>query len=175
MRIFMFVVALAAASGAQSANGIGELPPDLATYRTWKTLTRSPQMVPGSLGLLCRNLSPEELEAARRDTGPHFKLWAHTYANPAAFATLETAGVKTFPAGAILAKAKFTDPMAAHGDGVAFMTKHSKGEFAESDGWEFQYYPRGAGASYAHCIECHRTGNSRDYVFSRLSPEEPRD
>jgi hypothetical protein len=56
-------------------------------------------------------------------------------------------------------------------EGVAFMIKHPKGEFASSDGWEFVYFPTPTSrASYTRCVSCHRSGASKDYVFSSLAP-----
>jgi hypothetical protein len=90
------------------------------------------------------------------------------YANPAAVASLLDPASKAFSPGAVLVKEKLGDPSDASAEGVAFMIKHSAGRFSESGGWEFQYYPRSSEASYAACIECHRTGAPADYVFGRL-------
>jgi cytochrome c553 len=144
-----------------------DLPPELAAYRSWRTVHHDPQPVPLELWLRC-SLVPEDLVRAEKATGPHFYRYSHTYLNPTALETLSGEGTRAFSAGAIVAKAKFTDAAASRVEGVAFMIKHSAGEFTASGGWEFRYYPTQASSGVTHCIECHREGNSRDYIFARL-------
>jgi hypothetical protein len=69
----------------------------------------------------------------------------------------------------IIAKEKRLERDDAHLAGVAFMIKHGKGELKESGGWEFAYYPSAPQARYDGCVDCHRSGGSKDYVFSTLN------
>jgi hypothetical protein len=144
------------------------IPSALADYSSWTELTPGPRLMPYELTLLCMPsaVRPDE---ARKTHGPHANLWAAVYANPAALATLETKSSTGFPAGAIIAKEKRRQREDRTPEGVAFMIKHPQGEFLDSNGWEFVYYPSpGKRSSYARCVSCHRSGASKDYVFSTL-------
>jgi len=164
--------ALAAATGlllmasATAPKGSLTIPSALADYASWTELTPGPQLMPYGLSLLCMPaaMRPDD---ARKTDGPHANLWAAVYANPAALETLKTKSSTEFPAGAIIAKEKRRQRDDSTPEGVAFMIKHPKGEFADSDGWEFVYFPAPSNrSSYARCVSCHRSGGLKDYVFS---------
>ncbi len=167
--------ALAAATGlllmaasTTAPKGAMSIPSALAEYRSWTELTPGPRLMPYELTVACMPAvaRPDE---ARKTHGPHADLWAAVYANPAALATLKTRNSTGFPAGAIIAKEKRRKREDRTPEGVAFMIKHPKGELVGSDGWEFVYYPSpGNRSSYARCVSCHRSGASKDYVFSSL-------
>jgi len=173
--------ALAAAMGlllmasATAPKGSTSIPSALAEYASWTELTPGPRLMPYELTLLCVPATAVQSEQARKNHGPHANLWAAVYANPAALATLKTKRSTDFPAGAIIAKEKRRQREDRTPEGVAFMIKHPKGEFAASDGWEFVYYPSPANrASYTRCVSCHRSGGLKDYVFSPFPPAPPR-
>lgn len=166
--------ALAAAAGlllmapATAPKGSISIPSALAEYRSWSELTPGPRLLPYELTVACMPYVAQPGEA-RKTHGPHADLWASVYANPAALATLKTKNSTSFPAGAIIAKEKRRQRDDSAPEGVAFMIKHPNGEFAASDGWEFVYYPSPENRpSYARCVSCHRSGASKDYVFSIL-------
>lgn len=102
--------------------------------------------------------------------GPHAGRWVGLYANALALGALKANDSTGFPPGAVIAKEKLRRPTEELPEGVAFMIKHGKGEFAESGGWEFAYYPSSSGASYRQCVSCHRAGGVKDYVFATLTP-----
>jgi len=141
----------------------------LESYRSWKALTPQPELVPYEFAIRCTTIvSPEELAEASQRYGPHTNRWIKVYANPLAASTLESEDTKLFPVGSVIAKEKLKGPQDARADGVAFMIKRPKGQFVESDGWEFLYRPAVAGqGDYKGCIVCHRTGGAKDYVFGR--------
>ena len=154
---------------ASAPNKSISIPSALAEYRSWTELTPGPRLMPYELAVLCMPATAGQSEQARKTHGPHASLWASVYANPAALAALKTKSSAYFPAGAVIAKEKRRQREDATPEGVAFMIKHPKGEFAASDGWEFVYYPAPANrSSYARCVSCHRSGASKDYVFSTL-------
>jgi hypothetical protein len=166
--------ALAAATGlllmasATAPKAIMSIPSALAEYSSWTELTPGPRLMPYELTVLCMPSTTRAADA-RKTHGPHANLWAAVYANPAALATLQAKNSADFPAGAIIAKEKRRHREDGTPEGVAFMIKHPKGEFANSDGWEFVYFPSpGNRSSYARCVSCHRSGAPKDYVFSIL-------
>jgi len=144
------------------------IPSALADYASWTELTPGPRLMPYELTVLCMPAAVRPADARKSD-GPHANLWAAVYANPAALATLKAKSSTEFPAGAIIAKEKRRQRDDRTPEGVAFMIKHPKGEFAGSGGWEFVYFPSPAnGSSYTRCVSCHRSGASKDYVFNTL-------
>ena len=144
------------------------IPPRLADYRSWTQLTSGPRLVPYALATACLSSSVQQADA-RKTHGPHANRWVAVYANRLAVEALKTKdGV--FPAGAVIAKEKLSAAESSEPDGVAFMIKHDKGEFAKSGGWEFvDYSAAGPASSYRHCVDCHRTGGTKDYVFNTLN------
>ena len=147
----------------------------LQSYRGWKDLTPAPQFVPYELAIQCANVTPEQLERARKNHGPHTNRWIKVYANPLAAAALKDPSTKVFPVGSVIAKEKLEALQDTRTDGVAFMIKRPKGQFVESDGWEFRYRPpRAGGGDYKGCIACHRAGATKDYVFGHYGLDSMR-
>lgn len=161
--ILLVAVALTAVGAGASAT---DSDAGLEAYRSWKVLTPDARMVPFELAVQCAPVTDEQLEKARKRYGPHTGRWIRIYANPLAATALQDKRSRVFPVGAVIAKEKLRAPDDARADGVAFMIKRPKGQFVESDGWEFQYRPAGPEKpSYNGCIACHRAGATRDYVF----------
>ena len=157
MKSMLFVILAAAMSGNMG------IPQPLAAYRSWSELTAGPQPMPYDLSVRCLAITDAERKKILQSHGPHANVWASVFANEMAWTALQA---KTdFAPGSIIVKEKAKERFGAP-DGVAFMIKHGKGEFAKSGGWEFRYYPAPAvGVSYQGCVDCHSRGAKRDYVF----------
>jgi hypothetical protein len=163
------------ASAVQTELGI---PAELAGFRSWDRVTAEPKTVPYEQAVLCvaTPLPPKFADRAypaipRARHGPHNAYSIVVYANPAALAALKDPASKAFPPGAVIAKEKL-DRSAT--EGIAFMLKHKPGEFSESGGWEFSYFPGGPDKPrYDSCIACHRSDAARDFVFERLEHFNP--
>jgi len=135
-------------------------------FRTWKKLTSEPQPVSYVVAWLCATPTQAKTLSVM---APYSNSWIMVYANPLASAALADNAATQFPVGAIIAKEKMTSSGVT--EGVAFMVKHRAGEFAASDGWEFLYYPvSGPAANYDACINCHKSGGKKDYVFAAYGP-----
>jgi hypothetical protein len=164
------LTSLCIAVTAHGQSTILNLPTSLAGYRAWWSSEVHAVSIP--LSMLCAALPEQEFRRRRAEAlrahGPHAERYLRVYANPTARSTDQTPTAKAFPVGSIIAKEKLADPQAAKADGVAFMIKHPPGTFPSSGDWEFRYYPETRGASYTGCIQCHHTGATRDFVFSRL-------
>jgi hypothetical protein len=175
----LLVVALACLGLGPQTPTLPRVPEPLAGYRAWRPLGGSARPVSTPVSILCAYLPPETreqlLKAASDGHGPHAQHYVRVYANPTAVETLQDPAAKAFRAGAVLAKEKLSGPSAETAEGVAFMIKRPAG-FEASGGWEFQYYPRSGAGSSAGCVDCHRQGAPRDFVFGRLSaaPQEAR-
>ncbi len=157
---WLLLAALAATTAAAP-----KLPPNLAGYRSWTALDERPRLMPLELSMACGPMrTQEEIAEIKKKAGPHADVWTMVYLNPAALDALKVKGGE-FPAGAMIAKEKRRNPDDAP-EAVAFMIKHPKGKLRESGGWEFVYYPAEKNASLQRCVNCHRNGGEKDYVFS---------
>lgn len=143
------------------------VPERFAGYRSWQTLSDEPHEVPYGLAAQCMSISPEMRSAQLRQVyGPHADRWVLTFANRPAKAALTDERVTVFPHGAVLIKEKLRRPDDRQPEGVGVMVKHADGTFAASGGWEFLYYPSGgAKPNVQGCVDCHRIGGEKDYVF----------
>jgi hypothetical protein len=144
------------------------LPSDVAKYREWASLQKQPHAVPRDLWARCSDPRPEEWEAARRKFGPHVRLSIWVYANPTAAGAFAPGATRAVPVGSIIAKEKLAGSADDVVEGVAFMIKHPRAAFPDTDGWEFRYFPsRGDDRGIqAACAACHRAA-ARDYVFGQ--------
>ena len=159
----LLALAVSSAALAATKSTIG-IPDSLADYRSWSELTAGPRQLPYGLAVQCLAVTDAERKKILQMHGPHANVWASVFANDTAWVALKAKA--DFAPGSIIVKEK-TKEQFGQPDGVAFMIKHGKGEFAASGGWEFRYYPApAAGVSYRGCVDCHRRGAVRDYVFS---------
>lgn len=146
-----------------------ELPPDLASYRSW--LAGEVHAMSTAADALCRALSPLEQAQRRRELernqGPHAERYLRVYGN--AKASSVTPEATTFPVGSVIVKEKLRSAEgAAPPYGIAVMIKHAESERPLSAGWEFRFYPAQPAASLQGCLDCHRQGGTRDYVFTHV-------
>jgi cytochrome P460 len=147
------------------------LPEPMSGYRSWRSQSPAARPVPPELAALCAPISKRHFEAAfaaaHKVHGPHTGRYVRVFFNPAAYGAFADSNTSPFPVGAVIAKEKLVRPEDSAPEAIAFMIKHGPGEFAESGGWEFRFYPMLPQASYTGCIECHRAGAPKDFVFSR--------
>jgi hypothetical protein len=145
-----------------------KLPDDVANYKEWRALLQSPEPVPLELWLRCTTSTPADWAQAREKHGPHADHYIQVYANQIATQTMLQGKPGLFPTGAVIAKEKLTDSPQGTVAGVAFMIKRGTPQFSKNGGWEFAYYPRsGDPASIQACATCHRSAESKDYVFGQ--------
>lgn len=174
-KAWLFLLAVSTAVVTVSASdGAGKLPDKLAAYRSW-TMTAEPHMVPFELSMACG--PPSAFQNLEERYGPHARRWIRVYANASAASAMKEPELTDYPVGSIIVKEKLQNPADSSPEGVAFMIKHGKGKFTESDGWEFLYYPwTGPTAAkadvYKGCTTCHRAGAKRDYVFGKFERED---
>lgn len=159
--LLVLVLAATVLLAGQSAKSTDD---PLANYRKWKSLAQA-RMVPFELAVQCAPVTETQVEKARKTFGPHTYRWINVYANPLAASALQDPLAKTFPVGAVIAKEKTLAPGDRNAEAVAFMIKRPKGQFVESDGWEFLYRPvKTETANYDGCITCHKASGTKDYV-----------
>jgi len=157
-----------AATRSQSNGQLG-LPAELAGYREWTQLLKSPYQVPMELWVRCMAPTPADWAAARRKFGPHTERYIRVYANQPAVAAVSGGERRPFPPGAVIAKEKLARSPHGPAEGVAFMLKRKEPQFPETGGWEFLYFPASGEARRTHeaCASCHRATASTEYVFGQ--------
>lgn len=175
MKRFPFWVAFFLLASSVGAARIVSLPAEFANYRSWKTQTKTPYMVPYDLAMRCMAPKESEWEAARQEHGPHTKQFIQIYLNQAAQKAIKKADKKEFPIGSVLAKEKFAEPSSGPRElsGIAFMIKRSKTEFPETGGWEFLYFPSAKDERteiHNACAGCHKTA-AHDFIFNQPPPQ----
>lgn len=157
------------ASPARSGQERLSLPSELAKYREWSQLLKSPYQVPLELWMRCMAPTPADWTRAEEKYGPHTKRYIRVYGNQVAAQSLLAAEKLSLAPGAIIAKEKFTESPHGRAEGVAFMVKRDRSLFPETGGWEFMYYPASNDKRRTHesCAGCHRAAASTDYVFGQ--------
>jgi cytochrome P460 len=145
----------------------GELPQELAGYRSWPAVLADPQPVPFEMWTRCIAATAADWDRAREKHGPHTQRFIRVYANPPAAQRLRRDSPAAWPVGAVIVKEKLRSAADTAPDGVAFMVKRGDGRFRESGGWEFAYFPPGPEPRRTHeaCAACHRVAAATDYVF----------
>lgn len=172
MRTFR-VVAVVAVIGAvclgllaSEPNAQLGLPAELAGYRDWSPLLKTPYQVPRELAARCMPPTAASRAADREKYGPHTERYIKVFGNKVAFDAVSAAERRAFPPGSVIVKEKLATAESSAAGGVAFMVKHKPPEFADSGGWEFLYFPAGdARGTQESCAACHRGATSKDYVF----------
>jgi len=147
-----------------AATGV-QVPTELAKFRSWPTLVKSPHGVPLKLYIQCMAPTQGQWDAAQKTYGPHAKKFVQYYANDVAAKAF--AAKQKLPKGSVIAKEK--RGASEHGvtEGVAFMVKRDTSEFRGSGGWEFLYFPASSDqkATQRACASCHEGAKTTDYVF----------
>ena len=130
-------------------------------YRKMRAVTTQPVAVDPGLMMLCRGLFPEEIEAAKKKSGPHALSYITIYMNEPGAEAFEKAA-KEFPVGSAIVKEK-------HGqtNGVGGMIKRPPGYDPDHGDWEFFYFQvtsRIESGKIASCVQCHDFAR-QDHVF----------
>lgn len=148
------------------------LPRELAAYRDWPQLLKVPYQVPLEQYIRCVLPRPQDWNEARKKYGPHTQKFIRVYGNQLASDAFKSK--RELPVGSIIAKEKFSGIPQGKSDGVAFMVKHALGQFPESGGWEFLYFPAPLPHPGAQneCAACHQAAKSTDFVFGKYPRNE---
>ncbi len=169
------VAALTNISAQQKPALSGGLPPELAPYRNWIQLLKYPRPVPARLWLQCAPVTEADLEAARKEYGPHTFRYITVLGNERAAKSLAQSTPGPLPVGSIIAKEKQPVSPDAAPDGIGFMIRRAAPAFAETDGWEFLFFPASGDRKQTHdaCAACHRSAPSGNYVFGSYPKPAP--
>jgi hypothetical protein len=146
-------------------------------------MTPDPVYVNPQLAAACRNVSQEEVEAARKVFGPHADTLVSIYMNDLAADTFSKTN-PVYPVGSIIVKEKkamgywsTTQRTTVEGsDGVGGMIKRPAGYDPDHGDWEYFYFEDPAkieSGRITSCIQCHSGAADRDYVFGTWAHGNP--
>jgi len=144
----------------------------LRAYQSMHRMNEKPRSVGTALSILCRGMSPQEVEA-QKHAGPHYGHWINVFMNETAQKHFESKAEGAYPPGSIVVKEKRWSIVAGdtHSDfdGVGGLIKHAPGYNAASGDWEFFYIDRlgkveRTQSKLVSCADCHKNSGA-DYVF----------
>jgi hypothetical protein len=143
-------------------------------YKAFKLITPKPVYVDPELAMLCRGVSQEDMEAARKQHGVHANAFIKIYMNESAARAFAEPG-KPYPVGAVVVKEKEIGGYQADdgkwvggGDGVGGMIKRAPGFDPEHGDWEYFYFENPKkieSGRIASCVQCHAAASGTDHVF----------
>jgi hypothetical protein len=154
------------------------------TYRSLRAMTKEPVYVNPMFAAMCRNVSQEEVEAARKVFGPHANTAVRIYMNDLAADTFGKAN-PVYPVGAIVVKEKeamgyssATQPgsMVLDKGGVGGMIKRPAGYDSAHGDWEYFYFEdpgKVESGKIISCVQCHSGAAGQDYVFGSWAHGNP--
>lgn len=154
---------------------------DLAcSYAELTLITKEPVLVDLQLAMLCRGVSQQDVDDARKRNGPHAHTSVKIYMNEIAAEAFRDRAT-AYPVGSVIVKEKLGleyDLVDAGGEreqnaaktasGVGGMIKRAAGDDPEHGDWEYFYFEDPAKIEHgkiASCVECHRGASATDYVF----------
>jgi Cytochrome P460 len=127
------------------------------------------------LAMQCVGVSQSQVDAARKQVGPHAHASIVVYMNDLA-ATAFRSKSSSYPVGAIVVKEKLTHgykdenrravPGGRHG--VGGMVKRSPGYDSKHGDWEYFYFENAEAVESGRistCVSCHQSAKARDHVF----------
>lgn len=183
MRWMAIILLLAAGTGlALTEDNAGDTTPasprvaDIAkNYGKLKLMTPQAVFVDPELAMLCRGASAEEVEAAKKKSGPHAHTAIRIFMNEQAAKAFRHSA-KVFPVGSIVVKEKkgmgyddaHQERNAKTHDGVGGMVKRSRGFDPDHGDWEYFYFEDAAKietGKIASCVRCHAGAAATDHVF----------
>jgi hypothetical protein len=146
------------------------------TYTSLRKMTDQPVYVNRELAYLCSGVTQAEVEAARKDSGPHANTAVTIYMNDLAAKVFGMPN-PTYPVGAIIVKEKkplaYWSTTRPHtwqqaNDGVGGMIKRPAGYDSAHGDWEYFYFEDPQiieSGKITSCVQCHGGAANRDYVF----------
>ena len=169
--LLLVFCALLVSLAAQQPPGVDDrLPAELAGYLKWVALNTFPRLVPYEFFLRCAPTTAADWAEARKTYGPHTQHYIRVYGTEQAADALRQPKPGALPTGSMIAKEKFLKFEAAGSpEGLGFMIRRGTAAFADTDGWEFLYFPDPGDRRKTHeeCASCHRAAPSGNYIFGK--------
>jgi hypothetical protein len=144
-------------------------------YDSYHLITKQPVLVDAGLAMLCVGPRLENVDNARKRSGPHAHTSIRIYMNGVAAEHFPNSS-KRYPIGSIIIKekqglyygGKTPDRHSKTADGVGGMIKRAAGYDPDNGDWEYFYFEDPSKVEHgkiASCIDCHRGAAAKDFVF----------
>lgn len=146
---------------------------EIAGYRDWFKVNRTPQVMQARTALLCA--APAALNPVYGPTNPHHEKYITVYVNEVGRPAMMEQEKPSFPEGSVIVKEKMPDKSSQTPELLTVMIKRAKGFNNESGDWEYMVTD-GSGTKVEargkleNCQGCHQANRGKDYVFRTYLP-----
>lgn len=146
---------------------------EIAGYRTWFKVNRTPEVMQARTAILCA--APAGGNKIYGPTNPHHEKYITVYVNEVGRAAMMEQAKPSFPEGSVIVKEKLPDKSSETPELLTVMIKRRKGFNDQSGDWEYMVTD-GSGTkieaqgNLANCQGCHEANSQKDYVFRTYLP-----
>jgi hypothetical protein len=158
-------------------NLVGPSVTDIArVYTNYPAASAPGVLVNANLAMLCRGVTPQDLDNVRRQHGPHANAAITVRMNDVAL-TAFSANAFPYPMGSVVVKEKHLGSdwadrprgrIVSPPEGIGGMVKRSPGYDPEHGDWEYFYFEDPSKIEQGKiesCVGCHSSAKVKDYVF----------
>jgi hypothetical protein len=146
---------------------------EIAGYRDWFKVNRTPEVMEARTAILCA--APSGGMKTYGPANPHHEKYITVYVNELGRAAMMEQAKPTFPEGSVIVKEKLPDKSSQTPELLTVMIKRGKGFNNESGDWEYMVVD-GSGTKVEaqgkleNCQGCHQANRGKDYVFRTYLP-----
>lgn len=146
---------------------------EIAGYRAWFKVNRTPEVMQARTALLCA--APAAANPAYGPTNPHHEKYITVYVNEVGRRAMMEQAKPSFPKGSVIVKEKLPDKSSETPELLTVMIKRAPGFNNESGDWEYMVVD-GSGTKIEaqgkleNCQGCHLANRQTDYVFRTYLP-----
>ncbi len=166
---FLIQRASIAAARSSTDNSLKEI----AGYRAWFKVNRTPEVMQARTALLCA--APAALNPVYGSANPHHEKYITVYVNEVGRSAMMEQEKPIFPEGSVIVKEKLSDKSSQTPELLTVMIKRGKGFNNESGDWEYMVTD-GSGTKIQaqgkleKCQSCHQANSQKDYIFRTYLP-----
>lgn len=146
---------------------------EIAGYRAWFKVNRTPEVMQARTALLCA--APAALNPVYSSANPHHEKYITVYVNDVGRTAMMEQAKPSFPEGSVIVKEKLPEKSSQTPELLTVMIKRAKGFNNESGDWEYMVTD-GSGTKVEaqgkleNCQGCHLANRGKDYVFRTYLP-----
>ena len=146
---------------------------EIAGYRDWFKVNRTPQVMQARTALDCA--APAAGNRIYGPANPHHEKYITVYVNEVGRKAMMEEAKPSFPEGSVIVKEKLPDKASQTPELLTVMIKRGKGFNNDSGDWEYMVTD-GSGTKVEaqgkleKCQGCHQANPQKDYVFRTYLP-----
>jgi len=166
-------IAALATSIAAVRPSAGNSVKEIAGYRDWFKVNRTPEVMQARTAVLCA--APAALNPVYGPSNPHHDKYITVYVNEVGRAAMMEQETPSFPEGSVIVKEKLPNKSSQTPELLTVMIKRAKGFNNENGDWEFMVTD-GSGTKVEaqgkleKCQGCHQAKGQKDFVFRTYLP-----